>query len=259
MYDRAWLTKWLQKDLGLAEDGVWGPATDAAVKQKAKELNVQWKSPVPTNSPRINWHTYNELRCEIRKSNATAAPATPTPSVATPATTTTTANAAVDACSNGQVGTCINIYDQVCIGAETIAGACPGPANNRCCPSNNHASRKTVGTGGLIAKLTSTGPPGTFTSGNLVMVSTTTPATNATEAKAEAGGAADGAGSSGTGRKRVGGGAAAAISLSLLIVAALLVLYTYQWRKDRLPALPTQPPGATSRAVSVVSGTAGKF
>lgn len=42
------------------------------MKQKAAELGVEWKSPVPTISPKINWNTYSELRCMIRIANAAA-------------------------------------------------------------------------------------------------------------------------------------------------------------------------------------------
>tara|TARA_R110002126_G_scaffold66342_1_gene168774 strand:- start:213 stop:881 length:669 start_codon:yes stop_codon:yes gene_type:complete len=71
---RSEVTMWLQRDLGVADDGIWGPNTGAAAKAKADELGVTWYSALrypdgelsngtglPLN-PGINWVTYVELR-----------------------------------------------------------------------------------------------------------------------------------------------------------------------------------------------------
>lgn len=60
--------RWLQKDLGLTQDGSWGPATDAAAKAAASKHGIEWAAPVPTGSLKINPETYVALRDAISSS-----------------------------------------------------------------------------------------------------------------------------------------------------------------------------------------------
>lgn len=58
---RSEITRWLQKAIGVAPDGKWGPATEHAAKQRAAALGIEWKQPVPTASPRVHPDTYNAI------------------------------------------------------------------------------------------------------------------------------------------------------------------------------------------------------
>lgn len=56
---------WLQEDLGVKADGIWGPNTDKAAKEMAAQLDIEWKEPVPSKGAKINPVTYRELRARI--------------------------------------------------------------------------------------------------------------------------------------------------------------------------------------------------
>lgn len=63
---RSQIAKWLQQDLGVTADGIWGPQSEQAAKAKAAELGIQWRQPIPQTTPRVHWQTYNELRDAMR-------------------------------------------------------------------------------------------------------------------------------------------------------------------------------------------------
>ena len=58
---RSDLVRWLQADLGVPVDGIWGPRTDQAARARAAQLGVPWAKPVPKTPP-INWVTYQAIR-----------------------------------------------------------------------------------------------------------------------------------------------------------------------------------------------------
>ena len=62
---RSQLVRWLQSDLGVSVDGIWGPETDAAARAAAKNAGLQWREPTPTMGAKIHPKTYNQLRRRI--------------------------------------------------------------------------------------------------------------------------------------------------------------------------------------------------
>ena len=117
---RADITRWLQSDLGLNADGAWGLETEAAAKARAIELGVAWETPVPTSSPRINWQTYSNLRCAIRRKEEGGAPRSLADTL--------------QPCT-GRAGACIHVGRHHCGGGATVSGLCPGSNAIRCCPA----------------------------------------------------------------------------------------------------------------------------
>eukprot|EP00729_Bicosta_minor_P005196 gene5196-9091_t len=175
-----------------------------------------------------------------------------------------------DACTNGQAGVCIDVYDRVCVGASTLTGFCPGASNIQCCPSGTHTNKAAAIASGLIDRSTSISTAPTTTSfdasgggaGSVGATFATTTVPNSSQHAHIAADAVSTAAPEASTRptnggnnsavaeststdenesemateNKLGGGGAAAIAISVLIVALGTYMYVDRWRKGNSPA-----------------------